>query len=50
MLFSYGIISSEDMRIDFGGADYGEMPEPDSDLEKEVLKVPIIHIKLLFSF
>lgn len=35
MLFTYGIISSEDMRSDFGGADYGDMPDPDSDLERE---------------
>ena len=47
MLFSYGIISSEDMRIDFGAADFGEMPEPDSDLEKEVFKVNIhTHLNL----
>lgn len=27
------------MRLDFGGGDIGEMPEPDSDLEKEVTRV-----------
>jgi hypothetical protein len=37
MLYSYGIISIEDMRTDYGGTDFnnGEMPEPDSDLESE---------------
>lgn len=33
MLFSYGLISSEDLRVDFGGGDMGDMPDPDSDLE-----------------
>jgi hypothetical protein len=46
MLFTFGIISTEDMRIDFGGADYGEMPDPDSDLEKEVFKVTHHYNKL----
>lgn len=38
MLFSYGIISSEDMRPDFGAGDFGDMPEPDSDLERETYR------------
>lgn len=38
MLFSYGIISFEDMRYDFGGGDSGDMPDPDSDLENEVYR------------
>jgi hypothetical protein len=44
MLFSYGIISAEDMRIDFGGAEIGELPEPDSDLEREVNRVLIFNL------
>jgi len=33
-LFNYGLITTEDLRLDFGGND--EFPECDSDLENEV--------------
>lgn len=37
MLYSYGLISKEDLRPDFGsGVD--DMPECDSDLENEIKK------------
>jgi len=37
-LLSYGLASTEDLRQDFGGAEAGEVPEPDSDLERETQK------------
>ena len=33
-LFNYGLVTSEDLRMDFGGNE--EYPECDSDLENEV--------------
>lgn len=36
MLTSYGLISKEDLRPDFGGSQ--EIPEADSDLEEEINK------------
>ena len=36
MLHSYGLISKEDLRPDFGGSD--DMPDCDSDLENELRK------------
>lgn len=36
VLSSYGLISKEDLRIDYGGSE--EIPEPDSDLDEEVEK------------
>ncbi|CAD8171847.1 unnamed protein product [Paramecium pentaurelia] len=35
MLLSYGLCSVEDLRSDFGGAQQGDVPYPDSDLESE---------------
>ena len=37
MLTSYGLISKEDLRADFGGS--SEIPEADSDLEEELYKM-----------
>ena len=37
MLTSYGLISKEDLRSDFGGS--SEVPEADSDLEEELDKM-----------
>lgn len=39
ILTSYGLVSKEDLRIDFGGNE--ELPEADSDLEDEVQKVNV---------
>jgi microtubule-associated protein-like 6 len=36
LLYSYGLISREDLRADFGGSE--DMPECDSDLEQETQK------------
>lgn len=36
MLYSYGLISKEDMRPDFGTGE--DMPDADSDLENEIMK------------
>ena len=36
MLYSYGLISKEDMRADFGTGE--DMPDVDSDLENEMIK------------
>lgn len=38
MLFSYGLISQEDLRFNFG---YSDLPEADSDLESEIKKSKI---------
>lgn len=43
MLLSYGLCSLEDLRQDFGGADQGEAPEPDSDLERETQKIGLAY-------
>lgn len=37
MLYSYGLISKEDLRPDFGNGN-DDMPECDSDLENEIKK------------
>lgn len=38
ILFSYGLISKEDLRFNFG---YSDLPEADSDLENEISKSKI---------
>jgi hypothetical protein len=40
MMMSYGLISMEDMRFNFGYANL-EMPDADSDLENEISKSKI---------